>query len=280
LKKLLIVGMGLIGGSIAKASKGFFENIYAYSQSASTILIAEADGVIDKGFSNIESLPRDIDLVCLCTPVSNIVPIAEQLYAFLDKGALFTDAGSTKLGIVEEMRQREIPFVGGHPMAGKERSGYAASSKELFINANWVLTPCNNDNGIEQLHLWVEYMGARAIVMDASDHDIAAAAISHLPHIAASALTEIAAGVERDCPEVRLLAAGGFLDITRIASSDPLMWQNIFLNNKEPVLTMLSKMQAILKDWQEMISNADADALLKRFEATKKVRDSYKKENK
>lgn len=277
MKKLLVAGLGLIGGSIAKASRGYFDEIYGFNHSEKSLRAAEAEGVILQGFLCPEDCPKDIDLVCLCTPVSAMVPLAQRLYA-AGCGKLFTDGGSTKADIVAGMTAEGIPFVGGHPMAGKEHSGYAFSSPELFAGANWVLTPANQGEELSFLTDWIRHMGARPLVMDAREHDRAAAAISHLPHIVASALTQVAGEEEKEISMVRNLAAGGFLDITRIASSDPTMWQNIFLQNKQPVLDMLRSLRNILSQWEDMLEREDGQAMWDRFAATKALRDSYKKE--
>jgi len=277
LKKLLIVGLGLIGGSIAKASHGYFDEIYALNKSQGTLRTAEQEQVIVRGFSSAQDCPKDIDLVCICTPISTIVPLAKQLFA-AGCGRLFTDAGSTKAGIMEGMNTAGIPFIGGHPMAGREHSGYAFSSAGLLHGANWVLTPSDEKQDTQALQDWITYMGACPLVMNAAAHDRAAAAISHLPHILASALTEVAGEAEEKDAMVRKLAAGGFLDITRVASSDPTMWQNIFLNNPKYILEMLREAQNILAEWEKMIADGEAPALYDRFAKTKAIRDSYQKD--
>jgi len=279
MKQLLIVGLGLIGGSIARASKGYFEKIYAIDKDAQTLAQAEAMGVIDRGFISVKDFDQNVDLIALCTPVGLMPKVAAEL-AKKQPHALFTDAGSTKKTIVQAMKELGVRYVGTHPMAGSERSGFAASRADLFYNATYCIITDNAFNeDIELVKGWILHMGGRPINICADEHDCAVAAVSHLPHLLASALVATAADTAKLIPQAGEMAAGGFLDMTRIASSDPTMWQHIFIDNGEKLNIQLQGLIQKLQIWSEKLGQNDKNWIFDEFSATKGQRGQFLSNN-
>ena len=276
MKKLLIVGLGLIGGSLAKASEGFFE-VYALNRSQSAIEAALREKTIQKGYCRCEEIDEAPDVICLCVPVDAMAPYAELLGSRFP-GALFTDAGSTKGNVMKVMQGRR--YVGTHPMAGSERSGYGAARRDLFLGATFCVVPgCCEEGDPELMEAWIRHMGGRPLRIGVEEHDRAVAAISHLPHVIASALTRTAEATAEALPQTRVMAAGGFLDITRIAGSDPVMWRAIFTENAAAVLEQLETFEGALSHWREMLQKRDTAAMGNEFCGTREIRTSFKRDN-
>lgn len=253
--KIAIFGVGLIGGSLALCFKGKPGlHVVGHSNNPASVQKYLKRGVVDEATTSLEDAARDADFLFLCVPVGSIEGYLEKLSGLpLKDGAIITDVGSTKAAIAacgeRLMRSKSVYFIGGHPMAGKEKSGVEAATSLLFENAYYVLTPGKDvpEEAYGRLARLLELTKAQIIRMEPRLHDEIVGAISHLPHIVAAALVnQIAAYNERN-ELYQLLAAGGFRDITRIASSDPVIWRDILLANKEVLLKLL-------EDWNEGIA--------------------------
>lgn len=239
------VGFGLIGGSIAKAIKSAHPEykIIVTSRSLAPVQAAKDDGIADEITDKIDSSFGKCDFIILCTPVSTISSYLKQLKNVKKASCIITDVGSVKGAIHKAAEAAGLSdcFIGGHPMAGSELSGYKNSSAELLKNAKYVITTtCSTKN--EQLYVYeklVKDMGAVPIIMDYTMHDYSVAGISHLPHLAAAALTKVVKDSDNSSQYMHLLAAGGFKDTTRIAASSPEMWSQICETNGQAICEML-----------------------------------------
>ena len=240
------IGLGLIGGSIAKALKAGEPGcqIYAYMPSREMLEEARADGTVDRILSGAEPCLADCDAVFLCAPVETNGSYLEALRDILTPHTLITDVGSSKQSIEREVLHLGLgaQFVGGHPMAGSEKSGYTYADPLLLENIFYLLCPTvdTKPEMLSRMEALVRTMLANPYVIDAATHDRAVATISHLPHLIAAALVNLVKDTDNEAHTMRSLAAGGFKDITRIASSSPIMWQQIFSSNRESVLTVLN----------------------------------------
>lgn len=281
-----IIGLGLIGGSLARALKskaGLF--VIGLDILPSVIEKACREGVLDEGGvidpqdrpgSIVNSKPWQLlsscDVVFVCTPVANVVFTVKMASAFCP--GLLTDVASCKQFIMEQVQTDR--FIGGHPMAGSERHGYAVSSPSLFENAVYVLClpPDTTLPGttVKKFEALIRQIGAAPLYLDAATHDQAVAVVSHLPHIAAAALSLLA--MRRDDGILSRLAAGGFRDITRIASSDPNMWCEISLASKDFLLPVLKDFQALVSEFIEAVEKQDKDQLYQLFDQAALYRNS------
>lgn len=239
------VGFGLIGGSIAKAIKAAHPEyrIIVTSRSLAPIQAAKDDKIADVITDKIDSSFSECDFIILCTPVSAISEYLKQLKNVKKASCIITDVGSVKASIHKAAEAAGLSdcFIGGHPMAGSELSGYKNSSARLLQNAKYVITTtCNTKK--EQLDIYeklVKDIGAIPIIMDYTLHDYSVAGISHLPHLAAAALTKVVKDSDDNEQHMHLLAAGGFKDTTRIAASSPEMWSQICETNRAAICEML-----------------------------------------
>ncbi len=279
MKKIGIIGLGLIGGSIAKALKrhdGF--SIKAYNRSCPSLEAALAEGVIDQGSTDDLSILADSDIIFVCTPVHLIASYVEKLIPIIDSSCIITDVGSTKHNIYSEMLKfgDKINYIGGHPMAGSEQTSYKAAKAFLLENAYYVLTPSPTVSAdkVDAFRSIVELTGAIPIVVDPSEHDYAVAAISHVPHIIAASLVNTVKKLDGKDKLMHALAAGGFKDITRIASSSPEVWSSICYDNKESILKILESFKVSLDKFSDAIKNNDP-VLSEYFTAAKDYRNSF-----
>jgi prephenate dehydrogenase len=279
-KHITIYSVGLLGGSLGLALKtsGYTGKITGLS-SAPSIETALALGCIDDGFGydQLAAVVRTTDLLILCSPINVIIRTIGQLGKIdLPAGLVVTDVGSTKGSILETAR-RELPpnvrFIGGHPMTGSEKSGAAASDPYLFQNAIYVLA--RDDRGDDlpdrMAAFLTTYLGCRSMVLDAAVHDTIAAAVSHIPHLLAVALVNLAADVERRIPGTLQLAAGGFRDMTRIASSPYAIWHDILATNKQATAPLLD---ALIASLTAMKAKLERDGLGPDFESAQNTRRS------
>lgn len=245
-RKVVVIGLGLIGGSIALAIKKEHSNclVFGYDIKEDQVKIAKSLGIIDESVDTIESAVVDADLIILATPVTRTEELLLELANYeLKPSAIITDVGSTKEKIVANSKglaAKNVTFIGGHPMAGSHKTGVVAAKVHLFENAFYILTPSSdtNMNKIIQLQNWLKGTKAKFIEMSPQQHDQLTGIISHFPHLIAASLVHQVAKIEKDEPLLANLAAGGFRDITRIASASPIMWRDILIHNKE-VLTFL-----------------------------------------
>ena len=280
-QKIGFIGLGLIGGSIARAirKKHPEMTMIGYTPHATTVLAAMEDGVIDEKADAIDASFSDCDLIFLCAPVSDNTKNLIALLPYITKKTILTDIGSVKKPIHEAVKDQALfaNFIGGHPMTGSERVGYANSKAILLENAYYVLTPEKDvpQEETDELQAFVKSLGAIPLIADPAVHDFAVAGISHLPHVAASALVNVVKTSDENSGLMKILAAGGFKDITRIASSSPSLWQGIVQNNKKNVLTMLDLYIRGLQDVRETITEDDSEELTGFFAEANDYRSSF-----
>ncbi len=258
-----IIGLGLIGGSIAKALKrhdGY--SIRAFNRSMPSLEAALADNVIDEGSTEDLSVLSDSDIIFVCTPVDLIPSYVERLIPIIKKDCIITDVGSTKNSIYTEMLKfgNKINYIGGHPMAGSEQTSYKAAKPFLLENAYYVLTPSPtvDQKYVTKFEKLVKLTGAVPIVIDPAEHDYTVAAISHVPHVIAAALVNTVKQLDGEKQLMHALAAGGFKDITRIASSSPEVWSSICFDNKDSILKVIDSFKAQLDTFAAAISSNDS----------------------
>lgn len=279
------IGFGLIGGSIAKGLKKKEPGlrIMAFSKNPSELEAAQEEGLVNVVLEQADS-PRlsECELIFLCAPAEDNIAYLEKIAPLLAEGALLTDVSSTKLDICERAKALGLGarFVGGHPMAGSEQSGYAASTDYLFSNAYYIITPISEESGpVERLKELAQKLQALPIVVDAQAHDEAVAAVSHLPHLIASSLVNLVQDTDNEAQLMKTLAAGGFRDITRIASSSPAMWEQICRTNAGPISAALSAYIERLQGILGILSSPD-DAVYRMFERSRDYRNSLSSINK
>lgn len=260
MKKIGIIGLGLIGGSLAKSFKSKKKNIniVAMNRSEQSLINAKADNVIDEYSLTDMEIFRDCDVVFVCTSVDKIPEYVERLLPHIKKDCIITDVGSTKKVIYDEMLKfNNINFIGGHPMAGSEQTGYKSAKAHLFENAFYILTPNNvvTKDMVNKMIDLVKLTGAVPLVLDPDYHDYTVAAISHVPHIIASALVNTVKELDDENCYMHSLAAGGFKDITRIASSSPEVWSSICKDNKDKILKVLAKFKENITEIEKELTN-------------------------
>lgn len=277
--------MGLIGGSLAKALKrtGKGYEVIAWNRCSEPILQAIKDGVVDRQVSEDFHEFSGCRILFVCVPVDCIHDCVERVKPFLSEDCLLTDVGSTKGDVEKVIASLGLcaQFVGGHPLAGSEQSGYGASKANLFENAYYVMT-ANSKNKIDPslLKTIIQDIGAIPLEMDAAEHDRVVAAISHVPHVVASLLVNLVQKLDGPQAFMKTLAAGGFKDITRIASSSPQLWTAISLANSEAVLETLGAMKNLLESFEEDLRHNGKDALTAYFTDAKNYRNAFSDLNK
>ncbi|MCH5341488.1 MAG: prephenate dehydrogenase [Acetatifactor sp.] len=275
------IGLGLIGGSIAKALKASNTNIkiIAYDINQEALALAQKEGIADVTTERIDANFSLCDYLFLCAPVQKNDQNLEAVKKVLPKDCILTDVGSVKTTIHEAVAQAGLEhcFIGGHPMAGSERVGYVNSKAELLENAYYILTPTASvpADKVERFRQLVDNMGAIPLILEPDQHDYVTAAISHLPHVVAASLVNLIENSDSDEGIMRMVAAGGFKDITRIASSSAVMWQQICLTNRKNISSLLSRYIQALTDFQSAIDNQDSDGLYQRFDNARIYRDSF-----
>ncbi len=279
--RITIIGLGLIGGSLGLALKrsGITDlKIIGVPRREETIQQAINIGAIDEGTTDHIKGSADADIVFICTPINLILPVISEIGPTLKKGAIVTDVGSSKYEIVsqaEKATPKGIYFVGGHPMAGKETVKLEAAEADLFKDKKWILTKTSKTSirAIEQLENLVRTTGATPQIMDPKTHDLAVAAISHMPLAVAAALVNTIA----DEPEKELMgriASSGFRDTTRIASGDPILGVDMFKTNQKAVLKMIKAFKQSLSRLEGLIKNGDGEAMNEELEKAKNFRDA------
>jgi cyclohexadieny/prephenate dehydrogenase len=279
-KRLALIGFGLIGGSIARAAKaqGLVDEIVTTARSEKTRARVKELGIVDDVVAtNVEAV-KGADLVILCIPVGACGEVAQEIGAHLAPGATVSDVGSVKGAIVRDMAPHlpaNIHFVPAHPVAGTEHSGPDSGFAELFINRWCILTPPEGTDpaATEKLRAFWAALGARVEVMTPDHHDLVLAITSHLPHLIAYTIVGTADELAQvTSSEVIKFSAGGFRDFTRIAASDPTMWRDVFLANKEAVLEMLGTFNEDLSKLTRAIRRNDGEALFAHFARTRAIR--------
>lgn len=279
-ERVALVGIGLIGSSISHAArrKGLAKEIVGSARTRATVDTALKLGLIGKGYDSAAEAVAGADLVILSVPVGACGPIAAEIAPYLKPGAILTDVGSVKAQVVSDMAPhvpKGVHFVPGHPIAGTEQSGPEAGFAELFDGRWTILTPEDHTDAaaVEKLRAFWEALGAKVEVMNPQHHDMVLAITSHLPHLIAFNIVNTAEHLERVTDkEVIKFSAGGFRDFTRIAASDPTMWRDIFLGNKEGVLEMLRRFSRDLDELKSAIESGDGDTLYRRFADARAIR--------
>jgi len=278
--RIALIGFGLIGGSIARAARaqGLAGEIVTTARSAKTRARVLELGVVDRVVeTNVEAV-KDADLVILCIPVGACGPVAEEIAAHLKPGAIVSDVGSVKGAVVRDMAPylpANVHFIPAHPVAGTEHSGPDSGFAELFIDRWCILTPPEgaDPDAVEKLRTFWAGLGARVEIMTPDHHDMVLAITSHLPHLIAYTIVGTADELEGVTQsEVLKFSAGGFRDFTRIAASDPTMWRDVFLTNKDAVLEMLGTFNEDLSKLTRAIRRGDGEALFEHFSRTRAIR--------
>lgn len=283
MKQLTIgfLGLGLIGGSIARSIRKNFPScrIIVYSRRKNEDLLQGIkDGIISDITYAIDAHFSECDIIFLCAPVLQNIQFLEQLKPLINKTCIITDVGSVKGNIHKEVERLELEsqFIGGHPMAGSEKTGFANSSEDLLQNSFYLLTPCKTTAEEKVLFLKKILSGTGAIfaTVDAGLHDDITAAISHVPHIVAASLVNMVRENDTSNELMKTFAAGGFKDITRIASSSPEMWESICLSNADSIDHFLSLMIDELTKMRSYIANEQGTKINRFFASSREYRDS------
>lgn len=280
MKTIGFIGLGLIGGSIARTIRKFHPDyrLLAFDKDRSALAEAVSLNVIN-GICDIDDEQLyNCDYLFLCAPVEFNVEYMEKIKDSLGKNCILTDVGSVKSVIHEKVTELGLEgrFIGGHPMAGSERSGFSNSSDHLLENAYYIITP-GGEVALEKISDFTELiasLGAIPLVITAEEHDFITAGVSHLPHIVASALVNLVNLLDNDAQYMKMIAAGGFRDITRIASSSPVMWEQICLENQKNISTVLDEFIRMLIQIRCSIDNKEADNIFDMFASSKDYRDS------
>lgn len=275
------IGLGLIGGSIAKALKKNIPEIQiiAYDVNEATLKSAVAEGIVSIATTEIDTSFHLCDFIFLCAPVQKNDSNLEAVKTVMSKHCILTDVGSVKTNIHKHIQEAglEKNFIGGHPMAGSERFGYQNSKASLLENAYYILTPTSQTSA-ENLQTYKELVlqtGAIPLILDYYEHDYVTAAISHLPHVIAASLVNLVRDSDTKEGIMKLVAAGGFKDITRIASSSAAMWQQICLTNKANISSLLQDYIDSLTQIKQALDTHEEEALFKLFEEARNYRDSF-----
>lgn len=278
------IGFGLIGGSIARALRKSDQNItllaYDYHQDtpSTDLTAAVSDEVLNHIVFSLSEGFQNCDIIFLCAPVLSNISYLSSLKSIIKPACILTDVGSVKGSIHKAVQELglEQHFIGGHPMTGSEKTGYHNSHALLLENSYYILTPTKqaSPDKVETLYRLVEKMGAIPILLDANEHDKITAAISHVPHIIAAQLVNLIRDSDDGTEKMKSLAAGGFKDITRIASSSPIMWQNICLTNTTMIRSILNSYIAKLKEASEALERQDEAYLYQMFDSAGEYRNS------
>ncbi len=281
INRLAIIGVGLIGGSLARIlrEQGEVGEIVGIGRGEANLRKAVELGVVDRYSLDPAAGVAGADLVFLATPVCSISSIVAEIAPHLADGCVVTDGGSVKEEIVsacEPLMPPGVHFVGGHPIAGTEHSGVEASFASLYAGKRCIVTPtsCTCPDALAKVVRMWEVAGSEVVVMGTEKHDRVVAAISHLPHMVAYSLVNAVGGYDRFDENIIRYSAGGFRDFTRIASSDPAMWRDIALMNREAVIEMMDHFAKYFASLRELVAEADGPALERFFRESKESRDS------
>jgi len=277
---VLIIGMGLIGSSIARVikQKKISEKVFAIDNDKTTINLTKDLNIVDEIFENLQNFSEQVDLIFICTPLSSYKNIFKELNIFIQTPTLITDVGSTKVSVINDFKSEidndKISFLPAHPIAGLEKSGPQYGFAELFDNRYCIVTPINsNDNFIELISSIWKSFGMTVEIMEAERHDRVLAMTSHIPQLIAYSVVGTATELETQMKdEVIKYSAAGFRDFTRLAGSDPVMWRDVYDKNKEAVLEMLGRFSEDLLTFQKAIRNNDLNFLENKFSKSKQIR--------
>ena len=283
MNKIGIIGLGLIGGSLAKSlrEKTSINHIVAMDSNENMLHKAFNEGIINSFTNSIDESFCNCDIIFLCTPVNIITSYVNKLLPYISENCILTDVGSTKHAIMNDLKslknEKDFCFIGGHPMTGSEKTGYIASRGHLFENAYYILTPDESTpkEKLDILKNLIKSIGAIPIVISSEYHDLITASISHVPHIIASSLVNMVKALDNEDKYMNLLAAGGFKDITRIASSSPEIWHSICISNQKNILFVLDYFIKSLKDFYFAIEKKEDEYIWSFFDNARQYRSTF-----
>jgi prephenate dehydrogenase len=279
-ERVSIIGVGLLGGSLAKVLRklGLAKSIVGYGRNKANLNEAKNLNIIDDVAPDIQSAARDADLIVFCSPVQTIAQLAMEMSPHLKPGCLVTDVGSTKETLVLDMEKfipDGISFIGAHPIAGGEMSGFRLSSDTLFDDAHCIITPTDKSDP-ESLKIAIELwktIGMHVSIMDAKEHDFIFGAVSHLPHVLIFALMNTLGDLKSEnYDRITSFSGAGLRDITRTAASEPAMWRDICLSNKDSILHFLDLFQETLNHLRSSIEQENGTLLTRQFEISNQHR--------
>ncbi len=280
--KIGFIGLGHIGGSIAKTVRRIHPDIVqiAYDTDEATLAAALDEGIIDAACPGVTDDFSDCDYIYLCAPVLDNNDYVQKISGMLHPGMLLTDVGSVKSRIhetIEKYPELAAHFIGGHPMCGTEHTGFEYSTAHLLENAYYMLTPTPSVSRakVEEFEDFVRSIGAIPMILDCKKHDFSVGSISHLPTVIASTLVNLVKDLDDENETLRTIAAGGFRDITRVASSDPTMWENICVANRDQIIELIDAYVAAIRRTRDTIAGGDADQIKEFFASAKEYRDSF-----
>jgi len=281
LPKLAVVGVGLIGGSLSLALKatGKVGQVIGIGRGQANLDMAMQLRVVDSVTRDLAAGVADADVVFLATPVLTLGPVARQAMPHLKPGAILTDGGSVKQAVIDEIEpflRDDVHFVPGHPIAGTEYSGAEAAFASLYQGRRCILTPTPRTApaALATVRTMWELAGCEVVAMDVDKHDRVLAAISHLPHMVAYALVNAVGAYDRYQENILEYSAGGFRDFTRIASSDPTMWRDIALTNREALVEMMIQFETFFRELKDDVARGDNERLFEFFRRSKESRDA------
>ena len=285
-RKITIVGVGLLGGSIGLAARKLriAGEIAGFARREKTIAECEKFGAADYATTDLLAAVSNADLIILCTPLAQMRPLAQQFLPALKRGAIVTDVGSVKGGVVRELElliaKAGAHFIGSHPMAGGEKTGVAAARADLFENAICVLTPTRKSSAVavRKLERFWKSLGSRVVKLRPEQHDLFVSRTSHLPHVVAATLANLVLGPAQPKGQSQL-CANGFRDTTRIASGSPEMWRDIALANRKHIASALNAFTVELQKFERALKGSDVNGIAKFFEAAKDRRDRWRLAN-
>ena len=281
-KKISLVGVGLLGGSLGQALKQrrLAGSVVGFVRRAASVAECTKAGAVDHATLDLREAVGGADIVVLCTPILKMRPLVEQMLPALQAGAILTDVGSVKGAVVRDLEalaaKAGVHFVGSHPMAGAEKNGVAAARPDLFVNAVCVVTPTRRSNpgAVRELERLWKSVGGRLLRIAPDAHDALVSRSSHLPHVVAAGLANLVLDPRRPKTQAQL-CANGFRDTTRIASGSPEMWRDIALANRRHLSRALATFFKDLRAFRRALSKGDAPALQKYFETAKERRDLW-----
>jgi len=281
-QKITIIGVGLLGGSIGLAARRrkLAREVAGFVRRRASLKDCERAGAVDYATTDLLAAVSEADLVILCTPLAQMRSLARQFLPALKPGAIVTDVGSVKAGVVRELEslvsQAGAHFIGSHPMAGAEKTGVSAARVDLFKNAVCVLTPTKRTNAVaaRKLERFWRSLGARVLKLGPEQHDLFVSRSSHLPHVVAASLANLVLDPKSSKRQAQLCATG-FRDTTRIASGSPEMWRDIALSNRKNIARSVDAFIDELKRFQAVLKRSDARAIAKFFEIAKTQRDHW-----
>lgn len=283
-KKVTLIGVGLLGGSIGLALKKrrLAGSVVGYVRRNASISESHSMGAVDEATRDLPAAVSGADLVILCTPMGQMQPLLEQMSPALKDGAIVTDVGSVKRSVLAELESQmadtQTHFVGSHPMAGSEKTGISAARADLFEQAVCVVTPTpgTDARALKEVKAFWKALGCRVLSLTPSQHDLLVSRSSHLPHLLAAQLVRFV--LDPKLPrEQALLCANGFRDCTRVASGSPEMWRDIMLGNADYLVYILERFALRLSEFSRALKRHDGETILQFFEEAKSRRDAWVK---